>query len=179
MPVLIIFIVGHNASGKTTLAKKLSEDLKISRITGDDFLDFIKQNVAYYSDLDISYPNDKYTSLKQLKVDYRNLLTVALIKQNQSVIFDASGHTKQSRDQYIASFHQMPEVKTLIIWAYATKAELLQRLGARENQHSNWLKQYREKGPFEPPLDSEADVVLRFDQSNYDDIKNMIQELLG
>ena len=105
------------------------------------------------------------------------MLATALLLQGQSVIYDASGHTKLSREKYSTHFRRLPNVKTIIIWTYVPETELLTRLKARETATTNWVKQYHEKGPFEPVDAHEADMVLCFDQTNYTAIKNKIQKL--
>gem|GEM_PF-3244691 len=178
MSRLLVLVSGYNASGKSTLSRKLSEDLGCNRINGDDFLEFIRQSTPYFSDLDISHVNTKYDMLKQFKVDYRNQLATVLLQADQAVILDVSAHKKITRQQLMGPLKSIAGAKTAIIWIDISEDELLRRLNARE-QSEKWVEQYHQKGAYERPGEDEADYVLRYDQNNYDEIKSRVAELLG
>ncbi len=178
MSQLFVNIIGHNSSGKTTLAKKLEKDLSFNRVSGDDFREFIHQNIAYFRDTDTSYPNERYDQLNPLVIGYRFNLTQILLGVEQNVLFDGSGATKIYRSRYLVKIHEtFPEIVRVIIWADIAEPELLERLKARGER---WLEQYKnlKKNSFQPPEDDEAELVLRYDQNNYDEIKNRLDEWL-
>ncbi len=179
MSKVLIAICGKNASGKTTMSRKLCGALGLNHINGDDLMMFIKQNIAYYRDLDLSYPNDKYDTIKKFKIDYRNNLTKILLKQGQSVVFDASGYLRKYRDQYLEAYRNDESVKIIIIWADLSEKEHLARLHARDADGGKWHEQLVEREhDFEPPEPDEADVILRYDQKNYQEIEDRVREQL-
>src|ERR1700712_2671794 len=118
MAQVFINIVGHNASGKTTLAKKLEEDFKLSRVSGDDFRLFVHEHVSYFEGTDMAYPNQRYSELNPLVIEYRLRLTTILLEAGQNVLYDGSGATKDFRRRYLQKVaSEFPTVKKVIIWA--------------------------------------------------------------
>lgn len=179
MSQVFINIVGHNSSGKTTLAKRLEEDLGLSRISGDDFRQFIHEHVAYFHDIDMSYPNKRYGELNPLVIQYRFELCEILLHAGQSVIFDGSGATQEHRARYLEKIKAAyPPVARVLIWADVPEQELLVRL---EKRGSSWLEQYHnlKKHSFQPPSDNESEVLLHYDQNNYEDICSHLQKILA
>ena len=178
MKQLFINVVGHNSSGKTTLAKKLEADLDLNRVSGDDFREFVHTHIAYFKDTDMSYPNKRYTELNPLVLQYRFDLSWILLRAGQNVLFDGSGATREYRARYLTQvLEDFPEVTRVIILANVPEQELRDRL---ERRGKKWLKQYEDlkKQSFEPPEKGEAEIVLRYDQHNYDVIKESLEKLL-
>ena len=170
MTSLFINILGHNGSGKTTLAKKLEVDLGANRINADDFRHFIKENILYFNTLDFTYKNADFDLLNPLAINYRMQLTDILLGAKQSVIYEGSGFKKEWRKKYIevAKNHT---AKTVLITCTIEENELLERLAKRQNGE-RWQKQYfdHKVRAFEQPTKDEADIVLTYDQTNYDEI---------
>ena len=96
----LILIVGHNASGKTYLSKRLADDLSIERVSGDDFRTFVINNTRYFADVDRVTRNGKMERLSQLVIDYRFGLTKSLLETGNSVIFDGSGTIPEWRAEW-------------------------------------------------------------------------------
>lgn len=170
MTSLFINILGHNGSGKTTLAKKLEADLGASRINADDFRQFIKENVRYFNNLDFTYKNADFDLLNPLVIDYRLHLTDILLGAQQSVLYEGSGFKKEWRKKYleVAKKHT---AKTVLITCIIEENKLLERLAKRQNG-DRWQKQYfdHKVHAFEHPTKDEADIVLTYNQANYDEI---------
>lgn len=177
MAQLFINIIGHNASGKTTLAKRLEADLQVNRLTGDDFKEFIRDHIRYFNDLDLSYPSAIGVELRPLTIAYRLRLAQILLQAGQSLIFDGSGFNKVDREPMRNLLADFPAVKSVIIHASIPEDELLQRLEARGK---HWADMYHDlrRTSFEPPTSDEADLVLEYDQRNYEEIKKKIERLL-
>ena len=97
---LLILVAGHNASGKSTLSKEIESNLDISRVNGDIIRDMIINNVKYYSDTHYSYPNEKINSANKIISMFRKELIKELLSQNQSVMIDGAGITKERRKVY-------------------------------------------------------------------------------
>lgn len=170
-------IVGHNASGKTTLAQKLVADLGFNRVSGDDFRQFVHEHIPYFAATDVSYPNERFDQLNPLVITYRLELTTILLQAKQNVIFDGSGARKSHRERYLQLVHQkFPSVQRVIIWIDLPEDELVDRLQHRGQQ---WLRQYEEfkKDTFEIPTSDEAELVLHYDQHNYDEIRQRLRDL--
>lgn len=183
MKQLFIALVGRNASGKTTVAKRLTEDFPVlNRVNADDFRDFVAHQVAYFNALDRSYKNPLYDQLNPLAMTYRTMLTSVLLKAGQHVLYDGSGAKREYRDTYLANVRETaPDCLTVIIYMHIEEAELLPRLEERKGAGGDrWQEMYWDsaKEGFEPPEPDEADKLLRYDQNNYDEIKQAIAELL-
>jgi len=180
MNQLFVNIVGFNASGKTTLAKKLEQDFGFSRVSGDDFREFVFSNIAYFKDTPLSHQTKKFADLVPLTMQYRQLLTEILLCANQNVIFDGSGNTREYRAGYLDMVKQkFPAVKTIIIETKAPEQELLGRYKKRTDT-KKWLQMYQaRKQSFQPPTPNEADMVLTYNQENYAEIANKIKSLIG
>jgi adenylate kinase family enzyme len=178
MKQVFINIIGHNSSGKTTLAKQLAADFKLNRVSGDDFRQFIHDNIAYFAGTNTSYPNDRYALLTPLVVEYRITLSNILLAAGENVIFDGSGTTRTFREHYFSAIRErFPDVLRVIIWSDIDEESLIERLKARG---SAWEAQYRDikKHSFEPPTTDEADLLLRYTQANYQEIHQRLSEAL-
>ncbi len=174
----LIAIVGVNGAGKTTLSAKLADALHLNHVNGDAFLGHLKKHVYHYEDLDISYPNDKFLTVKQFKIDFRNELTRILLDQNLPVIFDATGQRRIYRDQFLSPYRSGTPTKIIMIWATIDREEQMERLKIRDAKGARWRKQLEEKDPFEPPEPNEADVILEYTQNNYQEIEDKLRDLL-
>ena len=167
---LFIALVGHNASGKTSVAKRLEQDLEINRVNADDFRQFVSEHIRYFKDLDISIKNPRYELLTEITHNYRLDMSWLLLRAQQSVIYDGSGATKAWRSRYLDYVTQHhPDVHRVIIYVDISEEQLLQRLRDRA-QH--WEAQYwgSKKELFERPTPDEADTLLVYNQDNYDEI---------
>ncbi|HSX05269.1 MAG TPA: ATP-binding protein [Candidatus Saccharimonadales bacterium] len=179
MSQLFINIIGHNSSGKTTLAKKLAAEFGLNRVSGDDFRNFVGRHVAYFQNTDWSHPNEHTQQLNPLVINYRLELSWILLRARAHVLIDGSGSTKAIRATYMDRVTaEFPEVTRVIIWADVAEAELRARLEQRGGQ---WVKQYEEirRPSFEPPEQSEAEVVLRYTQDNYIELAAKLHDLLN
>jgi predicted kinase len=175
---LFINVVGHNSSGKTTISKKLEKDFGFCRVSGDDFREFVHDHITYFQDTDLSYPNKRYNELNPLVLQYRFDMSWILLRAGQHVLFDGSGATREYRERYLAKAKDtFPGVTRVIIWADLSEEELLERL---KDRGKAWLEQYTDlkKQAFQSPEKDEAEVVLRYDQHNYDAIKDSLSKLL-
>lgn len=182
MSQLFINIVGFNASGKTTVAKKLAKEFKLSRISGDDFREFVNSHIAYF-DKTGYFPNERNDELNPLVIEYRFSMLWTLLKAKQNVIFDGSGATREERAKYLKKIRSdYPEVATVLILADITEPGLLKRLADRDEAEpgSQWTEvHHRVRKPrFQRPEADEADIILRYDQTNYDEIAAEIRKLL-
>lgn len=183
MAQLFVNIIGHNSSGKTTLAQKLAKEFGFNRVNGDNFRKFVYENIAYFKNTDLSFPNERYRQLNPLVVHYRIELTKILLRADQNVIFEGSGNTPEHRARYLKEIRtNFPEVKRVIIWVDIDEEKLLKRLKERdEGTGTQWTRMYQEikKQTFVPPHDHETDAVLRYDQTNYPTIRKKIERYLG
>jgi len=176
MNQLFISIVGHNSTGKTTIAKRLEEDFGISRVNGDDFRLFIYKHVKFFQNEKLGLPSHKNDILNQFIINYRIELAEIMLKEGASVSLDGTGATKAWRKRYMdkikRDFHN---VKRVIIYAQLDEQELLKRLSERDRQNDTqiWTRHYLhlKKKLFEPPEPDEADYLLIYNQHNYDEVK--------
>jgi predicted kinase len=182
MTQLFVSLFGHNAAGKTTVAKRLSAELPFNRVSADDFRLFVSGNIPYFQDLDISFKNPRYDQLNPLAVKYRFDMTRILLEAGQNVIYDGSGFMREWRAKYLELARQAaPNCKTVIIIMEIGEEELLKRLEERtDSVQTRWVEQYHHKKVLiEKPTPDEADMILEYDQTNYDAIKAKLEELLA
>ena len=179
MAQLFINIIGFNAAGKTTLAKKLENELHFNRVSGDDFRDFAQTHIAYFDMVPRSHSTEKYKQLNPLVMSYRLDMTKTLLLAGQNVIYDGSGNTKAYRKIYLDLVAKTaPHVKVVLITVKADEQTIVERLHKRTDG-KNWLEMYENrKKSFEPSTQEEADLLLEYDQNNYQDIKEAISKLL-
>lgn len=179
---LAILVTGHNATGKTTLANKLSKDLGISTINSDDFREFVKSHIGYYSDLDYSVVNKKASSLTSVIAHYRDELSRVLLDQGQSVLYQANLIRAEDRKSVLNSLAKAHSpFKSVILHCELQEEKLLERLRERQVSQpgSRWLDHYTldKKLKYQRPASDEADIVLYYDQSNYETILSTLVKL--
>jgi predicted kinase len=183
MAQLFINVIGHNASGKSTLSRKLTKALPLNRVNADDFRQFIFDNIPYFKGTDSSFPNHRFTILGDIFNHYRFELCWVLLQEKQNVLLDGSGYKDTTRAKYLPQVKEkFPEVIRVIIWCQLPEPELLERLTERnKTQGDKWLRQYHEikKPGFVSPSENEAEIVLNYTQDNFDEILGKLKELLA
>jgi len=180
---LLILVVGHNASGKTTLSKNIESELGINRVGGDMVRDMLMSNIKFYSDTHYSYPNEKIDSANKVVSIFRKELIKELLAQKQSVMVDGGGIIKETRSNHIKLADCCNEkVITIIVETILDEKVLLDRLKDRDskNEQHKWVDFYKDikKEKYEPVDISEADFVLRYDQNNSDEIIQAIKDIM-
>lgn len=182
MAQLFINVIGHNASGKTFVSKKLTDKFSLNRVSGDDFRMFLYEHVSYFEDQNNSYPTKKNIVMRPLVNAYRSKLIMLLLEADQSIVSDGSSFTRSIRKKYFSKMKaERPELTIVIIWADLPEPELLERLAERDKQSkARWVDMYNNyrKAEFEPPEASEADLLLVYNQKNYEEIEQKIAALL-
>lgn len=179
---LLILLSGHNASGKSTLAKEIVSELDINRVNGDIVRDMLTANVKFYSDIHYSYPSDKTISASEVTSVFKKELVRELLFQDQSVLIDGAGITGEARNNYLALVNNYnKEIITIIIEAVLEEDELLARLSDRDKKDKKhrWVDFYRDirKKEYESVENSEADLVLKYDQKNSREIIQAIKDI--
>lgn len=168
----VFIVVGHNASGKTYVSKKLAKDLPVEHINGDDYRNFIIKHYRYFSKVDISLRTERGAQLSQLTIDYRFQLLKTLLESGQDIIFDGSGATVEWRKKIITKAKNVDKsARVVIIYTAITEESLIKRLDERDIQQlgSEWREHYTsfKRELFEIPSLSEADGLLIYNQTNY------------
>lgn len=179
MRQLFISLCGHNAAGKTTIAKQLEKDLGISRVNADDFRLFVASTVKYFNDLDISIKNSRFEELANLSNRYRLDMTKLLLELGQSVIYEGGSTLRSWRKTYLSTAKNVaPSAVRILIYVDIEEAELLKRLDKRG---LSWTKQYHtsKRSMFEIPTPDEADLLLTYNQANYKELLQQIQNQLN
>lgn len=183
---LLMLVTGHNASGKSTISKKIESEFNISIVSGDVIRDMVISNVKFYSDTHYSYPNEKIKSVNKVGSIFRKELIKELLSQNESVIVDGAGIAKEERNNYLQLLTNKDDKKiiTIIIETVLKEDELLSRLKDRDtkNKQHRWLDFYKDirKERYEEVNSSEADFILKYNQNNskeiIQEIKNIIEK---
>ncbi len=179
----LILIFGHNASGKTTLAKKIVEQLDVSRVNGDDIRDFLISKIRYYADAIYSYPSPKIRSANISVNVFRKVIIEELLKQGESVLVDGAGITKERRRNRLIFAEALPEkAQTVIIECVLSETELLDRLRERDKKSAKdkWVDFYKDirKEQYDRVSTDESDFVFHYDQKNGDEIISDLREIL-
>lgn len=175
---ILILLVGHNGSGKSTLARQLVLDFPhLNMISGDEVRVMAKQHIAYFHDLDYSFPSEKNDLLNHVIHVYRNELTTRLLQNGQDVLIDASNYVVSLRAERIAVARPYAS-KIVFIYCDTTQDVIKERLKKRGQR---WLEQYEKiKRPkFEPPSKQECDELLLYTQHNYHEVKKRLASLLS
>jgi len=180
---LLILISGHNASGKSTLAKKIESQFDISRVNVDIIRDLVINNIKYYSDTHYSYPNSKIKSANKVISIFRKELIKELLLQNQSVLIDGAGITQERRRAYLYLKNSSSNpIKTIIIEATIDENTLLNRLKNRDNKNNRhkWIDFYKDirKEKYETVEKKEANFILKYNQNNSKKIIQAIKDIL-
>lgn len=181
MPVFVS-IIGHNGTGKTTLAKKLENELGFNRINGDAFRLFAIKEIRYFKDLDLSHPNGRHESLSPLVFKYRTDMSATLLGLGENVIMEGSGLLKDHRQIYLDRIKkEVPATKTVLIVCDVPHNILVGRLKLRDEptKDESWQDMLKAKeSMFEAPASDEVDVLLTYTQDNYDEIKTKLKAML-
>ena len=180
---LLILVSGHNATGKSTISKEIVSKLDINRVNGDLMRDFLILNIKYYSDTHYSYPNEKINSVNKIVSIYRNEIIAELLSKHQSVIIDGAGITQKNRKEYLNLVKSSNnKIITIIIEVILDEDELLNRLKDRDNKNKQhrWVDLYHDirKEKYESVDESEADIVLKYNQNNSKEIIQAIKDIL-
>jgi len=178
----LILVVGHNASGKTTLSKEIVCNFKfLNKVSGDDIRNFLKSNILFYNDSDFSHWNKKSSSIFKIVPSFRDSLIKELLLQGESVLLDGGGITRKGRSKFLKLKKGGDKIGTIIIEARLEENKLLKRLEKRikNNPKEKWIDFYYEKRkPFYETVSKiEADHVLYFNQ-NKKEIINKLKKIL-
>ena len=180
---IFVLVVGHFATGKTTLTKEIVSELDINRINGDTLRDMMISDIKYYSDTHRSYPNEKIDSVNRVVTIYRNELVKELLDEEQSVIIDGAGASKNGRKRFLEIVKSRDrEISTIIIETSLDEDIITERLKIRDKESSEnrWLDFYKDyaKRGYELVDKSEADYMLKYDQNNSKEIIQKIRDIL-
>ena len=180
----LVITAGHNSSGKTTLTKKLSDDLGISVVEGDDYRRFLRDTVSYFQNLDFTHPNPLAAIASELTHIHRISTCRALLTNDQPVIHCSAMPTKEGRSELKKNLSaDIDDVKVIFLYAKLDDATLLERLRERDQNDPDaigWEKHYVDikRDMFEEPTEDECDELLIYDQSNYEYVRDRLSHLM-
>ncbi len=180
----LILIVGHNASGKTTLASELLGFFgDINRVSNDDIRELLMSKVSYFSDTNHSYTSHKSGTMNNIAYAYKEVLAKELLSAGQSILIDGGGITKEKRKENLSfARHACEKITTLIIEVEIDEKKLLERLFERNKKNKNhkWVDFYQNirKKQYETVAENEADYVLKFNQHNKEKIISKLKKIL-
>ena len=179
---LFVLLVGHNASGKTTLARQLAEDLNLQLVEGDPFRMFLAAEIPYFKDLDISIPNPKARIASQLTHDYRHMLARKLLKADQAVLYGGGNLKRDVRAHIFEKICNGIATRRVILYCKIDEGTLLGRFAERErnDSKSRWTEHYfrYRKPQLEEPAADECDELIVYDQQNYEEVRDRLKRLL-
>jgi len=176
----LIFVIGHNSSGKTFISKKIADSLKISRINNDLMRAFVIKNIHFYNNTTTSYLGKKIKSINKSVYKFSHSLIVELLGQKQSVLVDGLNIIKKDRSVYLQTFDK--NVTRIIIETQIDEKDLLKRLKKRDvkSKDDRWVEFYKNnrKDLYNPIQDNEADHVLYYNQNNLAEIIKQLKKII-
>ena len=182
-PQSLILLFGHNAAGKTTLAKKLEKTFELNVVNGDVIREMLIKNIKYYSKTHNSFPNERIATANKIVDICREETIKELLSQNQSILLDGGGITKEKRKEYLKlKKYSKREVVTIIIEVIIDEKILIERLKFRDKKNAKfkWLKFYKKirKKRYEAVEEKEADYILIYNQKNYRELVDSLKKVL-
>ncbi len=177
MSQVFIGITGLQATGKTTLAKKIVKEFNINHVRTDAIRDFLIKELTYYHDADYSHHNPKIDSANVIVANCRDMTVKELLKQKQSVMLDACGSTRAKRKERIKNVKRAnPDIKTILIHVKEKHEKIISRLSERDAETGHKWVEYFKKfwvENYEEPTEDEADYIIVAENNDTKVIKKL------
>lgn len=172
----VIGLVGKPAVGKSTLGRKLAEELNFSHINKDEFRRFFISEIKYYNEGFHYDTNFQIKSINRVLMPMADNLIKELLDAGQNIIIDGYGKRKKSRDHAKKVVNEF-DVKIILVYLKADENIMIERLSKREDG-DNWVISYysKWKNEFDVPNSNEADYFIESDDiiKVYERIKNIV-----
>lgn len=167
-----ILLCGLSGTGKTTLAKQLSEDFEAKLTTESDIIHTeIRKRIPFLrkSEQDIDSLEYKIT---QIMTKVYQSVEILIVSRQSNLIIDACHLTESARSKISKLLPESP----ILIYVTCDEDTLLDRLNQKNNPEVWQNLHEKQKQMFEIP--SHPDIVYHTSQQDYEDIKSKIQKQL-
>jgi len=183
MRQVIIGMVGHPASGKSTFAKRLTKELGISHINKDDIRDFLVENIFEYRDADKSYSNEKISSVNRVVKVASDELMEELAARGKSFIIDGYGKIKEQRNEMKKFFKEKNILlPVIIVYVVEEREVILKRLKKRDdNKTTKWVENFLKvwEPGFSEPTKKECDLLIKVTKTNVSESIELIRDFIN
>lgn len=181
MKQLFVMLVGFSRSGKTTLAKKIIENIKdLVLIDSDSIQLFLNNTYSLFRD-DNTIEGKSYEIRQKATKAMQEALISTLLKDGHSILLDANNGRKEIREAILKAVKNInPEVQTVLI-RHKIDEEILYENIRKADQikgDNTWKDLYEkvQKPKFVEPNKDEADCLLIHANNTeeiIDEIKNL------
>lgn len=189
MAQLFVMLVGFSGSGRSTLAKDITENFpnRFTIIDVKDIHTFLNTTYPVLQD-DNTIHGESFDLRQKISGDLELTLVKSFIESNKSIIYDASNLAREKRDKVIETVKKLnPEITIIIVNIQIGEELLLNELQSRDEAavknglKAPWIELYEkvQKSKYEAPSADEADALIVYDRSNLEQVTKIISENLG
>jgi len=164
---VFVLMVGYSKVGKTSFVNKNERLKTFFNISTNSIHNLLNNTFAFLKDDNTVYGSAYWERQYLTRIVRKRLLNEAL-KKGFAVVNDSANLNRKERKARL-KIAKKYGYKTIIVWVTCPEEELLARLQKADNelilngQKPAWVNLYTEvqKNRFDPPLDNEADTIIR------------------
>jgi len=164
---VFVLMVGYSKVGKTSFVNKNERLKTFFNISTNSIHNLLNNTFAFLKDDNTVYGSAYWERQYLTRIVRKRLLNEAL-KKVFAVVNDSANLNRKERKARL-KIAKRYGYETIIVWVTCPEEELLARLQKADNelilngQKPAWVNLYTEvqKNRFDPPLDNEADTIIR------------------
>jgi len=164
---VFVLMVGYSKVGKTSFVNKNERLKTFFNISTNSIHNLLNNTFAFLKDDNTVYGSAYWERQYLTRIVRKRLLNEAL-KKGFAVVNDSANLNRKERKARL-KIAKRYGYETIIVWVTCPEEELLARLQKADNelilngQKPAWVNLYTEvqKNRFDPPLDNEADTIIR------------------
>jgi len=164
---VFVLMVGYSKVGKTSFVNKNERLKTFFNISTNSIHNLLNNTFAFLKDDNTVYGSAYWERQYLTRIVRKRLLNEAL-KKGFAVVNDSANLNRKERKARL-KIAKRYGYETIIVWVTCPEEELLARLQKADNelilngQKPAWINLYTEvqKNRFDPPLDNEADTIIR------------------
>jgi len=164
---VFVLMVGYSKVGKTSFVNKNERLKTFFNISTNSIHNLLNNTFAFLKDDNTVYGSAYWERQYLTRIVRKRLLNEAL-KKGFAVVNDSANLNRKERKARL-KIAKRYGYETIIVWVTCPEEELLARLQKVDNelilngQKPTWVNLYTEvqKNRFDPPLDNEADTIIR------------------
>lgn len=164
---VFVLMVGYSKVGKTSFVNKNERLKTFFNISTNSIHNLLNNTFVFLKDDNTVYGSAYWERQYLTRIVRKRLLNEAL-KKGFAVVNDSANLNRKERKARL-KIAKRYGYETIIVWVTCPEEELLARLQKADNelilneQKPAWVNLYTEvqKNRFDPPLDNEADTIIR------------------